>query len=267
MTLCCLLLFTQPPIFHEDFESGSLAAWGDNRGNLRIVEEGAYKGKRCLEVTANPGKGAGGHIVRWFLPGYDEVWVRWAVKFAPDFDQGNHMHLCALAGNRVDDKWSAFGKAGKKPTGTDFFVTNLEPWRDWGRNEPPGVLMLYSYWPDMQRSRDGMYWGNNLLSNPPLMVPRGKWTVWTLWMKLNEPGKANGEQAFWMDGKPGGRWKGMRFRDTLDLRLNSLSLDLYIHDSKQVNRVWFDEVEIGVGTPTLMGVNRQAAADAMQSTG
>ena len=233
-----------PALFSDGFESGNLDAWGDMRGKPEIVTEDPFEGKRCVRFTAGVGQGAGAHIVRWFMPGYDEIAVKWAVKFAPDFDQGNHMHLCAVAGNRIDNKYSAFGKAGLKPNGTDFFVTNLEPWSDWRRNDPPGRLMFYSYWPDMKRAPDGKYWGNSLLSDPPIQVPRGKWVVMSLWIKLNSPGKSDGEQAFWMDGKLGGHFKNFRFRDSEVLRLNSFALDLYVHDSKKPNVVWFDNVAI-----------------------
>ncbi len=232
-------------LFYDGFESGSLANWGDLRAaSIRVVSTDPYKGERCVEYSAPIGKESGGHAVRWFMPGYDELWVRFAVKFADDFDQGNHMHLCALAGNRIDNKWSSMGKAGLKPNGSDFFVTNLEPNSERKSVPPPGTLTFYSYWPDMKISPDGKYWGNVLFSNPKLQVPRGKWVVMQMWMKLNRPGASDGEQAFWMDGKLGGKWSGIRFRDTTDLRLNSFSLDLYIHDSPKLNRVWFDELEI-----------------------
>lgn len=243
--LIALLLVAAPSVlFADGFESGTLEAWGDRRGTPEIVADDPFEGKRCIKFTARPGVGVGAHLVRWFMPGQDRIAIKWAVKFADDFDQGNHMHLCAVGGNRIDDKWSSMGKAGLRPTGTDFFVTNLEPWSDWGREPKPGRLMFYSYWPDMKQSPDGKFWGNNLLSDPPIRVPRGKWVVMSLWMKLNSPGKSDGEQAFWMDGKPGGHFKNIRFRDSDVLRLNSLSLDLYVHDSKKVNVVWFDDVAI-----------------------
>jgi len=244
IAMLATLIVHSPILFSDGFEAGNLDAWGDMKGKPTIVQDEPFEGKRCLKLTAGTGKGAGEHVVRWFMPGEDEIAIKWAVKFAPDFDQGNLMHLCAIGGNRTDNKWSSMGKAGKKPSGADFFVTNLEPWRDWGRNPAPGRLTFYSYWMDMVRDKDGNYWGNNLLSDPPLIVPRGKWVTMSLWIKLNAPGKSDGEEAFWMDGKLGGHWKNMRFRDSDVLRLNSLSLDLYIHDSKQTNVAWFDDVVI-----------------------
>src|SRR5690349_2104192 len=117
-----LLLLQSPAIFADGFESGNIGAWQDRRGKPEVVQEAPYEGKYCVKFTAGVGKGAGAHLVRWFLPGENQIAIKWAVKFAPDFDQGNMMHLCAVAGNRTDNKWSSMGQAGKKPTGTDFFV-------------------------------------------------------------------------------------------------------------------------------------------------
>ncbi len=254
---CLLIAFAMMTLSHADvifqdgFEKGELKDhWGDARFDdttrLRLTTDAAnvHSGKRSVEMTAKVGKGAGGHMVRWFLPGYDQVYVRWYVKFAEDFDQGNLMHLCALAGNRTDNKWSAAGQAGKKPTGTDFFVSNLEPWRAYGKYPPPGAMNFYTYYPDMKPDKTGPYWGNQFMPEKPFVMPRGKWVCLEMMIKVNAPGKSDGEQAFWVDGVKQGEWKGIRWRETTDLRLNSFSLDLYVHDSKRINRVWFDDVVI-----------------------
>lgn len=239
--LSLLLVVSQKDtIFADGFESGKLDGWGDNRGTMEIVADDPYEGKRCIKYTGEIGKGEGAHLVHWFMPGVDEVYIKWAVKFADDFDQGRFMHLCAVGGNRTDNKWSSFGKAGLRPNGTDFFVTNLEP--SLGNNTAPGTLAFYSYWPDMKRSGDGMYWGN--MTNSKLQVPRGEWVVMSMWVKLNTPGRKDGEQAFWMDGKLGAHVKGIRFRDSNILKLNSFFLDLYLHDSKKTNVAWFDDIVI-----------------------
>jgi hypothetical protein len=243
MIVLALAAAIQPTvIFSDGFENGILNSWGDRKGTMEIVTDDPYQGEHCIKFTGEIGTGEGSKLVQWFMPGYDEIAIKWAVKFADDFDQGRFMHLCAVGGNRTDNKWSSFGKAGLKPNGTDFFITNLEPWL--GKNSPPGRLMTYSYWPDMKKSGDGKYWGNMTLSNPPIQVPRDKWVVMSLWIKLNTPGKHDGEQAFWMDGKLGGHDKGIRYRDSNILKLNSLFLDLYLHDSKQINVCWFDDVVV-----------------------
>jgi len=64
-------------------------------------------------------------------------------------------------------------------------------------------------------------------------------------VKLNEPGKSDGEQAFWVDGEKKYHMTGMRWRDSDILRLNMLNLELYFGRSEQDNSVWFDDVVIG----------------------
>jgi hypothetical protein len=242
LLLALAVMAPQSVIFADGFEDGIQKHWGDRKGTMEIVSDDPFEGKNCIKYTGEVGTGEGSKLVYWFMPGYDEIAIKWAVKFDSDFDQGRFMHLCAVGGNRTDNKWSSFGKAGLKPNGTDFFVTNLEPWL--GESRPPGQLMTYSYFPEMKKSGDGMYWGNMTISDPRIQVPRGKWVVMSLWIKLNTPGKHDGEQAFWMDGVLGGHSKGIRFRDSNILKLNSLFLDLYLHDSKQTNICWFDDVVI-----------------------
>ena len=63
-------------------------------------------------------------------------------------------------------------------------------------------------------------------------------------LKANTPGEADGAQAFWVDGVLLGRFEGIRWRDTLALKINDFWLMLYVHESERVNRVYFDEVVI-----------------------
>ena len=139
------------------------------------------------------------------MPGFDKVHVRWYCKFDANFDQGNLMHLNKLIAGI--GHWSGYGAAGRRPSGFDFFRTSLDSWRDWGRNPPPGEMML----------------------------------------KANMAGMNNGEQAFWINGKLVGHFKNITWRYTNDLKINSFSLGPYIHDNKKVNRVWFDDVVVSAG--------------------
>ena len=47
---------------------------------------------------------------------------------------------------------------------------------------------------------------------------------------MNEVGKADGEQTFWIDGKCAGRWGGYRWRKDPGLRANAVWLLYYITD-------------------------------------
>jgi len=178
------------------------------------------------------------------------VYARRYIKFAEDYDQGNLHHvggsIYAVAGS---DKWGGMGKAGIRPTGDDRFGASFEPWRAWGRNEPPGAMMLYTYWMDMKRDRDGNYWGNNL--SPPqerqVVLKRGVWHCLEHTIKANTVGEADGEMAAWIDGKLYIHLKGFRWRSSAEVRLKRLSLILYVHQSRRSNTVWYDDVALSTG--------------------
>lgn len=240
-------------IFVDDFESGSLDRWDadSNSGDpqrIQLISDPArvHGGKYAVEITAQIGEGTGGKLNKWFMPGYNTVHARWYCLFAEDFDQGNHMHFCHLLANRQDNKWSAFGKAGQKPGGEDFYTSGLEPWRDWGKFPAPGEMMMYTYHMDMPiDSKMGKYWGEMFRPSPSFVPERGRWYCMEMMVKANTPGQADGEQNFWIDGEPTGKFTGIRWRTTDRLKINAFWLMLYVHNSTQINRVWFDDVAIG----------------------
>lgn len=235
-------------IFVENFESGDLGKWDDNDPNappeVRLVtkKELVHSGRGAVQLEARVGEGAGGDLTKLFMPGYDRVYARYYTRFAPDFDQGNLMHFVHLAG--LKDRWQ-LGRSGKKPDGTDFFSTGLEPWRNWGRNPAPGAMGFYSYFVDMKPDPSGPYYGNPFRpDSPPVLIQRGRWYCMEMMVKANTPGRADGEQAFWVDGQLKGHYTGIRWRTTDKLKINCLWVLLYIHKNKQVNRVCFDDVVV-----------------------
>jgi len=63
----------------------------------------------------------------------------------------------------------------------------------------------------------------------------------------NTPSQPDGEQAFWIDGKLLGHWKGINWRKTDSLQANALTLESYITDrwtKNPTNVVFFDNVVI-----------------------
>jgi len=184
----------------------------------------------------------GADLTKLFMPGYETVYARWYCRFAPDFDQGNLMHFVHLAGLR--DRWQ-LGRSGEKPDGTDFFSTGLEPWRNWGRNPAPGAWGFYTYFVDMKPDPSGPYYGNPFRpDNPSVLLERGRWVCLEMMVQANHPDRADGQQAFWVDGRLKGHYTGLRWRTTENLKVNCLWLLLYIHDNPQTNRVWFDDVVV-----------------------
>ncbi|MEO2006294.1 MAG: hypothetical protein ABGY41_19605, partial [Candidatus Poribacteria bacterium] len=249
-------------VFHtETFDaSDALDAWynydatGKRRERTEVVLDTgeARSGRGALRLTtADKGgdsSGAGAHY--WFHPGHDVVYFRRYIRFAEDYDQGNLNHvggsLYAVAGS---DRWAEMGKAGLRPNGDDRFGARLEPWRDWGRNAPPGAMMLYTYWMDMKPDRSGPYYGNNLM--PPkdrqTVLERGRWYCLEHMIRANTPGQADGEMAAWIDGTLYLHLTGFRWRTTADLRLKRVSLDVYVHSSEQTNTVWYDDIALSTG--------------------
>lgn len=249
-----------PAVLYADgFELADLRAWDDLDDNkppkVRLVQDPAmvHGGRQSVQLEARPGKGAGGDLVKILKPGHDLVHARWYCRFAPDFDQGNLMHFVHLAALR--DRWQ-LGRSGQKPDGTDFFCTSLEPWRNWGRHPAPGAMGFYTYYADMKRDPSGPYYGNPFRpTDSPVLVKLGRWYCMEMMVKVNHPDRADGEQAFWIDGQLKGHYTGIRWRTTDKLKINCLWLLLYIHDNKQVNRVWFDDVVVAteyVGPTTTL---------------
>ncbi|MEZ5324115.1 MAG: hypothetical protein R3F19_03525 [Verrucomicrobiales bacterium] len=218
----------------------------DKQAVLSLDDEGA-DGSKCLKVTASLGKNTGGGMTKWFHSA-DTVFVRFYTKFDPECDYVHH--FCTLRANcglQGADKWSGFGGAGEVPDGARRFSTALEPWGNWARWSPPGRWNFYSYWHGMKVSPDGKYWGNSFLPEGQPEIKRGEWICAEFMLKHNTPGKADGEQAYWIDGQLRGHWRGIEWRTDEKLQANALTLESYITDrwtKHPENVVWFDNVVI-----------------------
>jgi hypothetical protein len=229
-------------VFADNFETETITWDGDVKHPKKCDDKArVHAGKYSYQLTAQPGSGAGAPgLVKWFDPGYDQVYARWYEYFAPDYDQGDLNHVgAALVG--MHNHW-LLGVAGNKPDGTDFFSTSLEPWRDWHRNPAPGELMFYTYYPEMKRDPDGNFWGNSFKPKEKFLIERGRWYCLEIMVKVNHPDKADGEQAFWVNGQLIGHFTGLKWRTVEDLKVNGFWMLLYIHNNPQTNSVWYDDV-------------------------
>ena len=246
--------------FEEGFEQGdALSRWYDvkavkeNRTRIVLDPKAAHSGRGVLELTTvdRSGKACDAGAKYWFHPGHDVVYLRRYIRFAEDYDQGNLNHvggsLYAVAGA---DKWGGMGKAGICPVGDDRFGASFEPWRHWGEYDPPGHMMLYTYWMDMKGDKKtGKYYGNNF--TPPedrrIVPKRGVWVCLEHMIRSNTLGKADGELASWVDGKLYMHVTRFRWRSTDALKIKRISLGLYVHSSRKTNRVWYDDVVLSTG--------------------
>ena len=213
-------------VWAEGFESGSFAPWGD-RGepqNHAIITDAAraQSGSRFLEITY-PANADGGWLTRFFMPGYDTIYVSYWMKLEPGWVGGSKMIL--LWGSRTDNQWSAAGTSGVCPNGTDFFklVVTIDS------AAPPGPVAFYTSWPAMPRESDGVTcFGRNSSTGTTYTQPRsisvGTWHHVEFVAALNTPGQSNFVQKFWIDGTLRGEWTGLSVRTSTILRLNAFTL-------------------------------------------
>ena len=240
-------------VFADNFEEGELGARWDDKGAgggkaLSFAPPSAEVcGKRAMKVTARLGENEGDGLAKWFEP-VDTVFVRFYVRFDGDCDYIHHfVTLRANKGLRGGDRWSGFGGAGNKPAGDERFSTALEPWGDWAKLPPPGKWNFYSYWHEMKESRDGKYWGNQFMPEQAEPITKARWICAEFMLKHNTPGKPDGEQAMWIDGKLLGHWQGINWRKAEGLKANALTLESYVTDrwtKHPVNIVYFDNLII-----------------------
>jgi len=237
----------------DDFERADLKRWDQNQHPATTAiyrgKQHVHSGKQSVQMTAVVPGSTGGGLIKWFKPGLDRMHARFYVKFAKDASYVHH--FVHIVGGR--DQWSGFGKAGLRPNGTDFFTTGIEPSSQWGRVPPPGVWHFYTYWPDMKGS-PGRYWGNDFSPKKPIPIPCDKWICVEFMLKCNHAPKADGEQAFWIDGKLAGHFKDFRWRTTDSLKINAFWLLYYVTPealrrsrARSVGgryRVWFDDVVV-----------------------
>ena len=234
-------------IFCEDFESDNLSKWQDgydpNRHTITTDPTNVYQGQKALEVTY-PAGADGGWLTRWFMPGYEDAYARLYVKFQSGWKCGqNCTKIFAFYGNRIDNQWSGFGKAGIRPNGTDFFYTALVT-LNWYRQPDPGEVIFYSYFPEMQPAPDGNYWGNFFFQNDPRdALQPGRWYCLELEQKANTPELHDGLQRMWIDGLLKGETMNIRWRDTTDLRINAFQLT-FSGSVPVTEQVWIDNVVV-----------------------
>jgi hypothetical protein len=237
-------------VFADDFESGDLSAW-DNvhtdryavTANPAHVKSGSY----ALESTIPEGPGWG-EINKWFMPGYDEIFVRFDVMFEEGFQNlrgdNNGMHFASVSGNHIDDKWSSHGQAGIVPSGYDFFTTTVDPEHPWG-DPTLRPFMFYSYFPDMSCCYGNLF----KQEEPKVDTVAGRWHELIIHVDAGTPGQHDGSQSLWIDGQLQIDVPGMRWRDTTDLRLNEFAIVDYMPGSPQTQRIWFDNVLVSTDFP------------------
>lgn len=239
-------------LFVEDFETGSVKEIGERWGNVSHPENldlsselpANSPGRRSLHIAHN------GHLYT-HTKGVDTLFARFYVRFHPRTGYLHHGVVQLLA-DRDPTPWPK-GGAGLRPPGDTKFTTELGPYGAGGKFPPPGVWHFYSYWHEMKPDGKGDYWGALFEAERPEPVQPGRWYCIEGMLKANStPDAADGEQAFWVDGKLVGHFTGIRWRSSDKLKINSFWLIYYItefaaqsnHDTAKdrVEEAWFDDI-------------------------
>ncbi len=177
------------------------------------------------------------------MPGYDELYLKFYVMFEEGFENmrndGNGMHFFVLAGNRINDDRSSFGKPGVVPNGTDFFYAGLDP--EYVQKDPTlRPFSFYTYWPDMTCCYGSVF----TQQSPKTALVAGQWQEVVFHIKLNAPGQFDGSQTVWINGVKKLDKQNMRWRTTTDLRLNEIRFDNYMPGGLRAQHVWVDDVTV-----------------------
>jgi len=239
-------------VFVEDFETGDVkdlgARWGNAASqNMTLVDEGhsATPGRRSLKISRN------GHLYT-HVRSADTMFARFYVRFHEK--TGYLHHFVQFLADEPPTPWPK-GGAGLKPDGAKKFTTELGPWGREGKVPPPGILHFYSYWHEIQPDGRGDYWGKSFEEDKQDPIQPGRWYCLEMMLRANsKPELADGEHAFWVDGKKIAEFKGIRWRTIDALKVNTFWLNYYItefaaasnHDTAtdRVNEVWVDDLVI-----------------------
>src|SRR5687768_8117900 len=82
---------TDPAVlFSENFESGDMKKWDQQRGRVVMTKDQPSSGRWCVQMPMERGKNHGGDAIKWFMPGGDRVYARFYVKFSPDYQYNHH---------------------------------------------------------------------------------------------------------------------------------------------------------------------------------
>ena len=228
-------------------------AWDHAWGGCRVTDS-AHSGRQAIEMRTD-GAGSVG-LSHYLRPGRDRLFLRYYVRYAPDFPGAHHV------GGAIEARAPGVPHAnpGVPANGTNKITVLLDHWSFEAGVKPPGPLVAYVYHMDQQHQWGEQFYpsgkiqpqenerrrifGPSFVPRPDLTPPLDQWICCELMVDAGEPGKRTGRVAFWVDGKLRADFPNLRFRTTQDLKLNRVDLQLYESRSTGPRRVWFDDVVV-----------------------
>ncbi len=234
---------SMPLLFSDGFESGNLSAWDDiyNQALFSVTTAIAHNGTHALKVVFPAGT-AGGSMSKFILPGYTQVEASMWVYYPNNFTGGSKLMLFHIS--NTSSPWSAFGRAGDCPNGTDFALSNIV-----SGDIPGGGMTFYTYYVGEPKEPDnvtcwGRYGTGVAQYYSPREIYRGSWHHIEFYEKLNTPGQNNSIQRFWLDGVLQGEWKGAVFRTIPDLLNTAFTIELSTSGITSTQVFYIDDVKV-----------------------
>jgi hypothetical protein len=280
-------------VFAEDFESVSGSSltfsedWSNVWGLLGITTAAGdvHAGARSLVVTATEPERSQGAMHDFGTGGFDKLFVRYYMKYHPEFPGMHHTGIDIFAGAPGIGQGES---TGVHPDGTNSFqalLDTLSPMFDWSPpgNRPPGLLEVYCYHMDQLSNYGDIFYstgegngnlalfGETFVPRPNITPERGRWYSFELMLQANTPGSRDGRVAFWVDGSLAGDFPNIRFRTVDDLRINQVIITTYVSELSANQTVWYDDIVVArsyigpmvpTGGPELDVSVPEAAAEA-----
>jgi hypothetical protein len=218
--------------------------------NFAIDTSTFFGGSKALRIRMpQSGSDVWNALIKKITPNRDRLFMRVYSRYAPNYAGVLEAH------NGLRVTGDPYLGPGRRPTGRDFFLVNLENSRYQGEAEP-GYSHAYVYHPE-QDDIYGEHWysdgstsngqqsfGPFFVSRPRTAAPRGVWTSFELLVQMNTPGSRDGRVAAWQNGSLIADWQNVRFRDVATVQIDEIQLENGGKSSTQVNDKWYDNLVI-----------------------
>jgi hypothetical protein len=257
-------------IYADNFESytsvsglTSNGRWNEayHTQNIRLATEPGnyFSGAKALEFkvpqTTNE---VSNTAVKYINPTEENIFIRFYAKFNSEFNVAGSSHNGSTISSSY---WDGPGSGPGIPAdGYNKFLVSVEMWRDANGPQNPGSLNSYVYHPE-QRDIWGDHFfptgrvipfdylpgdfGPYFISRPEVVPELDRWYAYEIMVKANTPGERDGRIAFWLDGELIADFLNIRLRDTTDLEIDRVSIDLHIkNNTMSVAKKFYDNVVI-----------------------
>jgi len=202
--------------------------WNDVIGKLPGMARIANTREHGLSlgVTVPKGKTLGLNeeinFSRLNKPEPTHVFFRYYVKFRNDWRPAVGGKLPGIAGTYGKAGWGGRGSNGKNGWSARGGFRRSVVDGDGNLHIP---LTSYVYYPDSRNKPYGVHFSWGTAQRGVLRAER--WYCVEQELKLNTPGKKDGYLNVWIDGRPALQKSGLRFRDTDELKIEKIWLNVY----------------------------------------